>query len=62
MKKKSKVRSSSAEVQFGLWLLKEERGSYQKALQTAKNLAEMGFTVEAIAKATGLSIEEVEAL
>ncbi|UTC77353.1 hypothetical protein E4O04_04790 [Treponema sp. OMZ 799] len=40
----------------------EERGSYQKALETAKNLAEMGFTVEAIAKATGLSIEEVEAL
>ncbi|UTC74798.1 Rpn family recombination-promoting nuclease/putative transposase [Treponema sp. OMZ 792] len=37
-------------------------GSYQKALETAKNLTEMGFAIEAIAKATGLNIEEVEAL
>ncbi|UTC66416.1 hypothetical protein E4O06_10630 [Treponema sp. OMZ 789] len=39
-----------------------EQGSYQKAIETAKNLAEMGFAVEAIAKATGLSKEEVEKL
>ncbi len=37
-------------------------GSYQKALETAKNLTEMGFAVEAIAKATGLSLEEIEVL
>ena len=37
-------------------------GSYQKALETAKNLTEMGFAVEAIAKATGLSLEEIENL
>ncbi|UTC67091.1 MULTISPECIES: Rpn family recombination-promoting nuclease/putative transposase [unclassified Treponema] len=38
------------------------QGSYQTKLETAKNLAEMGFAVEAIAKATGLSIEEIEKL
>ncbi|UTD13218.1 Rpn family recombination-promoting nuclease/putative transposase [Treponema denticola] len=37
-------------------------GSYQKAIETAKNLTEMGFAVEAIAKATGLSLEEIENL
>ena len=35
-------------------------GSYQKALETAKNLLEMGFAIEAIVRATGLSKEEVE--
>jgi len=35
------------------------QGIYQKAIETAKNLTEMGFAVEAIAKATGLSLEEV---
>ncbi|UTC61872.1 Rpn family recombination-promoting nuclease/putative transposase [Treponema sp. OMZ 787] len=39
-----------------------QQGSYQKALETAKNLAEMGFAVEAISKATGLSKEEIEKL
>ena len=38
------------------------QGVYQNKLETAKNLAEMGFTVEAIAKATGLSCEEIEKL
>ena len=38
------------------------QGVYQNKLETAKNLAEMGFTVEAIAKATGLSCEEIEEL
>ena len=37
-------------------------GSYQTKLETAKNLTEMGFAVEAIAKATGLSCEEIEKL
>ena len=35
-------------------------GSYQTKLETAKNLLEMGFTIEAIVRATGLSKEEVE--
>ena len=34
----------------------------ESKLETAKNLAEMGFAVEAIAKATGLSCEEIEKL
>ena len=38
------------------------QGSYQTKLETAKNLTEMGFAVEAIAKATGLSLEEIENL
>ena len=37
-------------------------GSYQTKLETAKNLTEMGFAVEAIAKATGLSLEEIKNL
>ena len=39
-----------------------EQGAYQKARETAKNLTEMGFSVESIAKATGLSLEEIENL
>ena len=35
------------------------QGAYQNKLETAKNLTEMGFAVEAIVKATGLSLEEV---
>ena len=38
------------------------QGSYQTKLETAKNLTEMGFAVEAITKATGLSLEEIENL
>ena len=37
-------------------------GSRQKALETAKNLLGIGLSIENIAKATGLSQEEVEAL
>jgi len=37
-------------------------GAYQKALETAKNLLAMNFPIENIAKVTGLSIKEVEAL
>ena len=37
-------------------------GAYQKALETAKNLLEMGFAIEAIVRATGLSREEVESI
>ena len=35
-------------------------GSYQKALETAKNLLGLGLSIENIAKATGLTKEEVE--
>ena len=37
-------------------------GSYQTKLETAKNLLEMGFAIEAIVRATGLSREEVESV
>ena len=39
-----------------------EQGAYQNKLETAKNLTEMGFAIEAISKATGLSLEEIESL
>ena len=39
-----------------------EQGSYQKALETAKNLLEMGFSPDSIIKATGLTQEEIEKL
>ena len=38
------------------------QGSQQKAIETAKNLLTMSLSVENIAKATGLSIEEIQAL
>ena len=38
------------------------QGSYQKALETAKNLIDIGLSVENISKATGLSCEEIEKL
>ena len=37
-------------------------GSYQTKLETAKNLLTMNFPIESIAKATGLSVQEVETL
>ena len=37
-------------------------GSYQKALETAKNLLELGLSIENIARVTGLTEAEVEAL
>ena len=40
----------------------EARGSRQAKLETAKNLLHFGLSVENIAKATGLSKAEVEAL
>ena len=40
----------------------EARGSRQAKLETAKNLLQFGLSVENIAKATGLSKAEVEAL
>ena len=39
-----------------------ERGSRQKALETAKNLLQFGLSMENIAKATGLNKEDVETL
>ena len=40
----------------------EERGIEKKAIETAKNLLEMGIDVDMIAKATGLKKEQVEKL
>jgi len=40
----------------------EVRGSRQKALETARNLLVIGLSVENIAKATGLTVQEVETL
>ena len=37
-------------------------GSYQTKIETAKNLFDIGLSVENIAKATGLTREEIEAL
>ena len=39
-----------------------QQGSQQKAIETAKNLLTMSLSVENIAKATGLSVEEIQAL
>ena len=38
------------------------QGAYQKAVETAKNLIDLGLPQEQIALATGLSIEEIEKL
>ena len=40
----------------------EVRGSRQKALETARNLLVIGLSIENIAKATGLTVQEVETL
>ena len=37
-------------------------GSYQKAIETAKNLLAIGLSIESIAQATGLTEAEVEQL
>ena len=37
-------------------------GSYQTKLETAKNLLTMNFPIGSIAKATGLSVQEIETL
>ncbi|MEN5231585.1 PD-(D/E)XK nuclease family transposase [Sphingobacterium faecium] len=37
-------------------------GEYKKAIETALNLTKLGLSVEQIAEATGLSIEEIEKL
>ena len=40
----------------------EVRGSRQKAFETARNLLVMGLSIDNIAKATGLTVQEVETL
>ena len=40
----------------------EARGSRQAKLETAKNLLQLGLSVENIAQATGLTPAEVEAI
>jgi len=39
-----------------------EKGSYTKAIETARNLIEMGMSRKDIVKATGLSMEEIAKL
>ena len=38
------------------------QGAQQKAIETAKNLLSMSLPIENIAKATGLSLKEIQAL
>ena len=38
------------------------QGAQQKAIETAKNLLSMSLSIENIAKATGLSQEEIQSL
>ena len=38
----------------------EERGAQQKAIETAYNFLNMGFSIEQVSKGTGLSIEAVQ--
>ena len=39
-----------------------EEGALQKAIETAKNLLSMQLSIEQIAQATGLSVDEIEQL
>ena len=39
-----------------------DKGAHQAKLETAKNLLAMNFSIENIAKATGLSLEEIKKL
>ncbi|MEL3904276.1 MAG: hypothetical protein P1P63_04075, partial [Treponemataceae bacterium] len=39
-----------------------EKGAYQKTIEVAKNLKDIGLSLAQIAKGTGLSIEEIEKL
>ena len=39
-----------------------EKGMEHKAIETARNLLEMGFFVEDVAKGTGLDLESVQGL
>ena len=39
-----------------------QQGSQQKAIETAKNLLSMALSIENIAKATGLSVEEIKSI
>ena len=66
MKLKSDIATISevqlkAGAEWGLIEGKAE-GSHQKALETAKNLLNFGLSRENIAKATGLTQAEVEAI
>ncbi|MBQ3025162.1 MAG: hypothetical protein IJD23_07620 [Spirochaetaceae bacterium] len=38
------------------------QGAQQKAIETAKNLLSMSLSIENIAKATGLSVEEIKSI
>lgn len=40
----------------------KQEGAHQKAIETAKNLLNIGLSIENIAKATGLNIQEINKL
>ena len=66
MKLKSDIATIS-EVQFKAGIERGKslglaEGSYQKALETAKNLLQFGLSREKIAQATGLTTAEVESI
>ena len=70
MKLKSDIATIS-EVQFKSGLERgkaiglaegEARGSRKKAVETAKNLLQLGLSQENIAQATGLTVEEVQSI
>ena len=39
-----------------------KKGAHQKAIETAKNLLNIGLSIENIVKATGLNIQEINKL
>ena len=38
------------------------QGEYQKAIETAKKLLQMGISIEQVAQGTGLSVDEIKSL
>lgn len=58
MKLKSDIETIS-ENQFNAGM---QRGIVEGKLETAKNLMQFGLSIENIAKATGLTVQEIQAL
>ena len=44
------------------WEAGEKAGEHEKAIQIARNMLAMGLEMEIVAKATGLSVNELKAL
>ena len=61
----AKLDGHAAGIKKGLQEGREEgreEGLHQKAMETAKNLLQIGLTYEQIAEATGLDLKTVQAL